>query len=189
MKKLLIAFASVAIGIAANAASINWYATRGYLFDGTGESSSKLTSGTAYLVLSTYAQGDLVSLFASNKGDASTTLTSLQNNAAYLGSGAIGDDARISEGTGNTAATDSITTYFVVFNGSNMYISDTATSDYDGIAQAHDITFSTSMNKSSQALPSTGAYSGAGWYAVPEPTSGLLLLLGMAGLALKRKRA
>ena len=27
------------------------------------------------------------------------------------------------------------------------------------------------------------------WSAVPEPTSGLLLLLGMAGLALKRKRA
>ena len=33
---------------------------------------------------------------------------------------------------------------------------------------------------------------GAGWYmtaAAPEPTSGLLLLLGVAGLALKRKRA
>jgi hypothetical protein len=28
-----------------------------------------------------------------------------------------------------------------------------------------------------------------GWQAVPEPTSGLLLLLGVAGLALKRKRA
>ena len=27
------------------------------------------------------------------------------------------------------------------------------------------------------------------WTAVPEPTSGLLLLLGVAGLALKRKRA
>ena len=27
------------------------------------------------------------------------------------------------------------------------------------------------------------------WQSVPEPTSGLLLLLGMAGLALKRKRA
>ena len=36
----------------------------------------------------------------------------------------------------------------------------------------------------------TGAPGGAGWTAVaPEPTSGLLLLLGMAGLALKRKRA
>ena len=28
-----------------------------------------------------------------------------------------------------------------------------------------------------------------GWTAVPEPTSGLLMLLGLAGLALKRKRA
>ena len=27
------------------------------------------------------------------------------------------------------------------------------------------------------------------WSAVPEPTSGLLMLLGMAGLALRRKRA
>ena len=33
------------------------------------------------------------------------------------------------------------------------------------------------------------AGTGASWAAVPEPTSGLLLLLGVAGLALKRKRA
>ena len=34
-----------------------------------------------------------------------------------------------------------------------------------------------------------GAFSASGWQSVPEPTSGLLMLLGMAGLALKRKRA
>ena len=39
-------------------------------------------------------------------------------------------------------------------------------------------------------LNSANGYAGGAWYtAVPEPTSGLLMLLGMAGLALKRKRA
>ena len=33
------------------------------------------------------------------------------------------------------------------------------------------------------------ALKGIAYTAVPEPTSGLLLLLGVAGLALKRKRA
>ena len=192
MKKLMIALAAVAVGVAANAASITWGTTKGYLYNGTGDSSSKITSGTAYLVLSTYAQSDLVSLFASNDGNASTTLTALQGNAAYLGAGAIEENARISSGTGTTSATDSITTYFVVFNGDNMYISDTATSSYDGLAQAHDIAFTTSMTSSSKAVPldMKAGYAGAGWYqSVPEPTSGLLLLLGVAGLALKRKRA
>ena len=35
----------------------------------------------------------------------------------------------------------------------------------------------------------TATQNAGNWAAVPEPTSGLLLLLGMAGLALKRKRA
>jgi len=35
----------------------------------------------------------------------------------------------------------------------------------------------------------TGGTTPMAWTAVPEPTSGLLMLLGVAGLALKRKRA
>ena len=38
-------------------------------------------------------------------------------------------------------------------------------------------------------LGGTGGTAITGWTAVPEPTSGILLLLGMAGLALRRKRA
>ena len=45
--------------------------------------------------------------------------------------------------------------------------------------------FATSGNKFDQ----TGANYGWSVAPVPEPTSGLLMLLGMAGLALKRKRA
>ena len=41
----------------------------------------------------------------------------------------------------------------------------------------------------SAGLDLMSAPAGQGYTAVPEPTSGLLLLLGMAGLALKRKRA
>lgn len=35
----------------------------------------------------------------------------------------------------------------------------------------------------------TNSKNASNWSAVPEPTSGLLMLLGLAGLALKRKRA
>ena len=42
---------------------------------------------------------------------------------------------------------------------------------------------------SNLAVNNYGGSAISGWTAVPEPTSGLLLLLGVAGLALKRKRA
>ena len=38
-------------------------------------------------------------------------------------------------------------------------------------------------------LPYASDAAAQGWAAAPEPTSGLLLLIGVAGLALKRKRA
>jgi hypothetical protein len=37
---------------------------------------------------------------------------------------------------------------------------------------------------------STGSFTSAGWYqTVPEPTSGLLMLVGLGALALRRRRA
>lgn len=181
----MIALAVVAMGVAANAASVSWGAQKGYLYDGAGDSAVKVTSGTAYLVLATYSQSDLVSAFAAANGDAATTLASITT----LGTGTIGDSARIS-GAGMTSASDSITAYFVVFNDGKMYISATADSVYDGLSQSHDLVFTTSMTSSSkQTFQSADGYSAAGWYALaPEPTSGLLMLLGMAGLALRRRR-
>ena len=56
-------------------------------------------------------------------------------------------------------------------------------------ANPYSIQFSTGVGftDASDKLHNTGT--NFGWQSVPEPTSGLLLLLGVAGLALKRKRA
>ena len=76
-----------------------------------------------------------------------------------------------------------------------MYVSATAVAAYDALnpTDTQPVAFGaqTSVSKATFA-DTTATYAGAGWYqaaAVPEPTSGLLILLGVAGLALKRKRA
>ena len=48
---------------------------------------------------------------------------------------------------------------------------------------------SLALNSDNTQTVAFGAQTGGKWSAAPEPTSGLLLLLGVAGLALKRKRA
>ena len=91
-------------------------------------------------------------------------------------------------------------------NGYILYIDNVVFTDKDGNAGVYISDYATivpsdvgngqvnfgSQNAYSAAFKdATAGYAGAVWYsqAAPEPTSGLLLLLGMAGLALKRKGA
>ena len=189
MKKLMIALVAVAMGIAANAASYSWSATSGRLLNGTGNSGSAnyITSGTAYLLFTdVMSQSAVVSAFAA---DAATAASTVATKA--LSTGAVGADARISDGAAFTYdATADKTAYFVLFNGENMFVSDVATASYLAVGTSP-IEFG-SLTASSKPVPldANAGYSAAGWYtqSVPEPTSGLLMLLGMAGLALRRRR-
>ena len=189
MKKLIIAVAAVAMGIAANAASYSWSATAGRLMNGTGGSGSAnyITSGTAYLLFTdVMTQTALVTAYASDAAGAASTVA-----AKALSTGSIGADARISDGAEFSYDTTAAqTAYFVVFNGDKMYVSMEAEAGYAAVG-ATGIEFESLTASSKLAFDSASGYSAAGWYtqSVPEPTSGLLMLLGMAGLALKRKRA
>lgn len=185
MRKLMTVVAAVAAGFAANAASFTWKATSGHLYDGAA-SPAKLTSGTAYLLFaSDLTQGDLVAAFAADAASAATTVAS-----KAVSTGTIGDNARIAQSDAfSVAVTSDQTAYFVVFYGDNMYVSGTADATFYAVGD-YDIAFG-SMTSSSKAFNDASAgYSAAGWYgtaAVPEPTSGLLMLLGVAGLALRRR--
>ena len=70
-----------------------------------------------------------------------------------------------------------------------LFISDSLTKARQADGKNVKVTFNLLDDSKAAAMQASGGYAGAGWYAVPEPTSGLLMLLGMAGLALKRKRA
>lgn len=191
MKRILVAFVVVLSTICLNAATVNWQATKGYLYDGV--SAQKVTSGTAYLmfVSETYTQSNLVKAFFTANGKSDATITAMTGSGALAtGTGIVGTNARIAYGTSSTGAPNSDTTaYFVVFNNNKMYISEVADVVYDTLAEASKAAFSSMTNSSKLEFNAADGYSNAGWYAVPEPTSGLLMLLGMAGLALKRKRA
>ena len=183
--------AVVATAIAANAATVSWMASKGYLYEaGT---ATKVTSGAAYLmfVTASYTQSDLVAAFAGAKGDTSATLAAMTASGALAtGAGSVGSNARIS-GTSTYDISSDMTAYIVVFKGDNMFITDTSAATYDSVTGEASVTAIPAMSTPSKAAAMNAAdgYTGAGWYAVPEPTSGLLMLVGLAGLALRRRRA
>lgn len=192
MKKLMIVLAAVATAVVANAASFSWSAPAGRLLNGTGNvgAANYVAEGTsAYLlVASELSQTDLVSGY--NAAGGASYASTVAGRA--LSTGAVNASARIDSASFTSSVTTDQTVYFVVFYGDNMYVSDTVTATYLAVGTS-DVEFG-SLTASSKSLPAdaTAGFGSAGWYtaaAVPEPTSGLLMLLGMAGLALKRRRA
>ena len=192
MKKLAIFAIAAVAAVCANAATVNWSATKGYLYEaGT---TTKITTGDAYLmfVTASYDQSDLVNAFNDAKGDVATTIAAMSASGAMAtGAGQVAANARVS-GTSTYNISSDMAAYFVVFNNGNMFISSTTDALYDSVTQEATASEFASMSNPSKAAAMNAAdgYSATGWYtAVPEPTSGLLMLVGLAGLALRRRRA
>jgi hypothetical protein len=180
MKKLIIAAFATMLGIAANAAAVEWSMT------GLSDSpdAAKAAGWAVYVMdASTFdafaaLDGDKVANYASANALFTSATTSARGgavNASYKG--------------GNFAANETINSYLVVFNNANAsdatYYAYSATGSTTITAGGADdsIAFGTFAN----ATSTTGGWQSTA--AVPEPTSGLLMLVGIAGLALRRRRA
>ena len=195
MKKLMMALGVVALAATVQAATFRWY-NNAPIYE-AGSTTDYLTSGTVYLFSGNGQSALLAGYLAA--ADADTYLTSAAN---YVGKSVINgattfasttvDGASITSGRAVWSETTSDTSrnYFqVLVDGDSIYIADTMAVSVKTTGNSN-IAFVNNESKAAALDASTG-YAGGGWYttAVPEPTSGLLMLLGMAGLALRRRRA
>lgn len=166
MRKLILLAVGLALTSMANAAAVKWQATA--IKDINGNSiGAKAESAGWSAVCTIYA------------ADGSTVIgTSTDKTAA------------MSKFDGSVDGTAVDTTYYaqlvITDDKGNTITSEKALFTTDSAAEYGPLNFSTGGNFASSGAKINYA---SGWAAAPEPTSGLLLLLGVAGLALKRKRS
>lgn len=191
MKKLMFMLAAVACAVVAHAASINWTISNVY---SAADSSSKVAANSMSAWLFVTANSTDVTTVKT------TTLAAVQ---AVLGSGdltglsslAAAHASNSAEGTigGATGLTGfssgSLTAFAVVIDSTELATANNYFLVSGGETKTASFTSATGMKMLGWG-DQTSYTQGAGkWSAVPEPTSGLLLVLGVAGLALKRKVA
>ena len=183
MKKIMMAAAIVCAAVSSQAAVANWGATAANIYNGAGDASAKW-AGTAYVFdASTITQAALYEMFASGTAFDSLSIASLTVNASGAITGTNGQFSYGEQSGGDYSF------FFVLVEDDRIYLSKTVTAAANASATAKSLTFGSQLAGSkltSEGFSTPGQWATA---AVPEPTSGLLLLLGVAGLALKRKRA
>ena len=184
MKKMMIALVAIAMAVSANAATVMWSASNVYAMNET----SKATGYTAYF-LSTVDMFNGETQIAKGFSYADATAALAAGDISFLGDYAMSSKS-LSNGAGAAQATtqasngQSWTGYLIILDGTletaqNAYITATVTKSTGGTGGQATLIFSSN----------TGTQSPSNWQAVPEPTSGLLMLVGLAGLALRRKRS
>ncbi len=190
MKKLMIAIAAVAVAIVTQAASVDWsVAKNGWTLN----NGTKPAEGYAvYLINGATALDTIAASINATTGAFNADQTWVFGSAVT--SGSAGKVSALTTTTDKlTRGTDydfALLMIDTTVAGSPKYmVSDTYTQTayLSGTDEAMSISFG-SDRLGANALTAS-ATAANGWAAVPEPTSGLLMLLGMAGLALRRRRA
>ena len=181
MKKLMIFAACAVLAAVSQAASVGW---------------NIATGSTAYA-------NDAYQFFVIGQNGTTSiaTITALldagSDTSSYaFGSGSVGSNGSsimAAGSSGKTLGAGTYDTFFVLFDsasptaGDSKYVVVSGTSTLSKTVAATTAQVVFASGNVSSTLSNASNWKSYG--AVPEPTSGLLMLLGMAGLALRRKRA
>ena len=183
MKKLMIAAAIVCAAVVGQAAMVSWACDWAYANDGMGIDTFDAPDEMTYWVVNMIGSTDTSGLSVDAGGN-------LVNSAAYavVGTGSFTENGNgVADGTianGNYLA-------LVIYDAVNSLYGVSEANLVSGIVEAPPTAgaLAASFSNDGGLNPDSTPYMVANMAAVPEPTSGLLLLLGMAGLALRRRRA
>ena len=189
MKKMMVAVAVAIIATVTNAASVNWTASNVYQGWTGGDASTKASGVVGYLFFADeISVADMTAALTGADGAKYTMAEALAKGYSAQTSSSAGKYTGAASPTDVPTAyhNNTMSAYAVVFNAataegaSYFYIMPESSKSIAA-------TGSTAFAFGSQATAS--AQTGSWTAVVPEPTSGLLMLVGLAGLALRRRRA
>lgn len=189
MRKILVAIVVAVAAIVSQAASFNWGAiasgSTGKLYLGT----TAFGSGTAYLFdAASVSRETLLKSVLDEKKDIATL--------AKIDTSSITTSKVVAKDLDYGTKLNSYDFYWAAVKDGNIYIStlieDQECPETGTTEMTWTDVYSTSYNKEIAEFKTGQASYAAGWYtagAIPEPTSGLMLLLGVGLMALRRRRA